>query len=98
MQLSLKRGLDPEEHLAIGRALAPLRDEGVFIVGSGMSFHNLRALRAIRARAPSPRRSTPGSREAATRRSRRRAIAARGSGQRPRPRALATRARSTCCR
>ena len=42
IQLSLKSGLDPDEHVAAGRALAPLRDDGVLLVGSGMSYHNMR--------------------------------------------------------
>lgn len=42
LQLSMKKGLDPEEHLRAGAALQTLRDEGVLIIGSGMSFHNMR--------------------------------------------------------
>ena len=42
VQLSLVQGLEPRSHLAIGRALSALRDEGVLIVGSGMSYHNMR--------------------------------------------------------
>ncbi len=51
--LSLKRNLDPAEHLTAGKALAALRDEGVLIVGSGMSYHNMGAFRTPGARAPS---------------------------------------------
>jgi len=53
VQMSIRRDFDPVAHLAAGRLLAPLRDEGVLIVGSGLSFHNLRAMGHPGARAPS---------------------------------------------
>ena len=42
LQLSLLQSLNAADHVKLGQALAPLRDEGVLIVGSGMSYHNMR--------------------------------------------------------
>ena len=42
VMLSLKSSYDPAEHIRVGQILAPLRDEGVLIVGSGLTYHNMR--------------------------------------------------------
>ena len=44
VQMSIRADYDPAAHVEAGRLLAPLRKEGVVIIGSGLSFHNLRAL------------------------------------------------------
>ncbi|MDY0029721.1 MAG: class III extradiol ring-cleavage dioxygenase [Pseudobdellovibrionaceae bacterium] len=43
-QLSLKANLNPADHFKIGKMLTPLRAENVLIIGSGMSYHNMRVL------------------------------------------------------
>jgi len=47
VQLSLLNNFDPEAHIAIGEALASLHSQGALILGSGMSFHNMRAFFSV---------------------------------------------------
>lgn len=45
VQLSVMSSNSPAQHFAMGRALAPLRDKGIAVIGSGMpTFHNIRIL------------------------------------------------------
>lgn len=43
VQLSLLKSFSPTAHIALGKALSSLREQGVLILGSGMSFHNMQA-------------------------------------------------------
>jgi len=43
VQVSLLNSLDPEQHIALGKALHDLDYENLLIIGSGFSFHNMRA-------------------------------------------------------
>ena len=42
VEISLRGDLDPAAHLRAGAALGAVRDEGVMVVGTGMSYHNMR--------------------------------------------------------
>lgn len=58
LQLSLVRGLDPAVHVALGKALRPLLPENILVVGSGFSFHNMRAFSRQGMNAPDPANET----------------------------------------
>jgi aromatic ring-opening dioxygenase catalytic subunit (LigB family) len=46
VQLSLRADFDPDDHIKVGELIAPLRDEGVLIVGSAFSYHDTRGMRS----------------------------------------------------
>ncbi len=46
VQLSIEKHYDPDFHIRMGQALASLREQGVLIVASGLSFHNMRMFNA----------------------------------------------------
>eukprot|EP00298_Acanthocystis_sp_HF-20_P006365 c1624_g1_i2.p1 GENE.c1624_g1_i2~~c1624_g1_i2.p1 ORF type:complete len:262 (+),score=110.52 c1624_g1_i2:39-824(+) len=45
IEISLLSSLNSSDHFSIGKALYPLRQEGILFIGSGMSFHNMAVFR-----------------------------------------------------
>ena len=54
LQISLLNGLEPKTHIELGKALDGLMSENILVVGSGFSFHNLRAFDWSASNAPDP--------------------------------------------
>jgi 4,5-DOPA dioxygenase extradiol len=54
LQLSLLRGLNPAAHIILGKALRELMVENILVIGSGFSFHNMRAFSWHGANTPDP--------------------------------------------
>jgi len=54
LQLSLLRGLNPAVHIALGKALRELMRENILVIGSGFSFHNMRAFFGEGRNSPDP--------------------------------------------
>lgn len=46
IQISLVKGLDPQTHIDIGKSLTALENQNILVIGSGMSFHNMQALKS----------------------------------------------------
>jgi aromatic ring-opening dioxygenase catalytic subunit (LigB family) len=54
LQLSLVKGLNSEAHINLGKALRGLLNENILVIGSGFSFHNLRAFFGNQPGTPDP--------------------------------------------
>ena len=55
IQISLAASLDADEHVRIGKALVELKSENLLILGSGFSFHNMKAFMSKRDDSNDPR-------------------------------------------